>query len=160
MKMITSFQIKTESLRYQALHAFINIVALPMFYYWTRPSAMNRTSCYTHGQSDPFPTQRDICYQPNWPHFILICTKWIILIKRLNSLSLSIQSNRCCLFYVITSVINPDHVWHIFLGSMVLTQFFMIFFIVNILNINMKVFKIIYILCILPASIYYLALFR
>lgn len=29
------------------------------------------------------------------------------------------------------------------------------FFIVNILNINMKVFKIIYILCILPASIYY-----
>lgn len=120
----------------------------------------NEQNCYTHGQSDPFPTQRDICYQPNWPHFILICTKWIILIKRLNSLSLSIQSNRCCLFYVITSVINPDHVWHLFLGSMVLTQFFMIFFIVNILNINMKVFKIIYILCILPASIYYLALFR
>lgn len=60
MKMITSFQIKTESLRYQAMHAFINLVALPMFYY------CNEQNCYTHGQSDPFPTQRDICYQPNW----------------------------------------------------------------------------------------------
>lgn len=34
----------------------------------------NEQKCYTHGQSDPFPTQRDICSQPNWPHFILICT--------------------------------------------------------------------------------------
>lgn len=50
----------------------------------------NEQNCYTHGQSDPFPTQRDICYQPNWPHFILICTKWILLIKRLNSISLYI----------------------------------------------------------------------
>lgn len=55
----------------------------------------NEQNCYTHGQSDPFPTQRDICYQPNWPHFILICTKWIILIKRLNSLS----------FYIVKSLL-------------------------------------------------------